>query len=283
MMRIVIGVVLVMVVSADPTRLFHWGGPGSDEGRFSAISGLDYSDGKVYVADLLNNRVQVLWENGTFIQAWEGPEPASVQVCGDDVFVSFGSTLVKFDKDGNRLTEWKSPAAPQSTFVAIACSEDKKEVYVTDTLQFKVWVFDRDDGQVLRSIGSKGDKDGQFLQPQGIIFKNGFVYVADSTNWNFQRFTGAGEFEDGWGGPRVEPFISVPVEMDLFKNVLFVAAYGNNMVFEFDLNGKFWKSFNVPEQPHGLAIDGTRVAISFEDRDKVEIWDISSEVESSAL
>lgn len=77
----------VMKFSRDGTFIKTWGRAGDGPGDFRephdiAIGG---SRGYVYVADRLNNRVQVFDQEGAFVAAWrQFGQPSSVYVDGDD-------------------------------------------------------------------------------------------------------------------------------------------------------------------------------------------------------
>jgi DNA-binding beta-propeller fold protein YncE len=66
-------------------------------------------------------------------------------------------------------------------------------VYVTDTMNCRVEVFDPD-LKYLRSFGSLGTSPGQFRRPKGIaVDAENVVYVVDSDFNNFQLFTSTGQ------------------------------------------------------------------------------------------
>lgn len=65
-------------------------------------------------------------------------------------------------------------------------------VYVSDTMNYRVQVFDRD-LTWLRSFGSLGVEPGRFRRPKGIaVDGDGIVYVVDSDFNNFQMFDDQG-------------------------------------------------------------------------------------------
>ena len=69
----------------------------------------------------------------------------------------------------------------------IAVGPDGK-VYVTDTMNYRVQVLDRD-LRFLRSFGSLGVNPGQFRRPKGIaVDRQNVIYVVDSDFNNFQMF-----------------------------------------------------------------------------------------------
>jgi DNA-binding beta-propeller fold protein YncE len=66
-------------------------------------------------------------------------------------------------------------------------------VYVSDTMNYRVQVLDRDLNFV-RSFGSLGVNPGQFRRPKGIaVDQENVVYVADSDFNNFQMFDTQGQ------------------------------------------------------------------------------------------
>ena len=66
-------------------------------------------------------------------------------------------------------------------------------LYVTDTMNFRVQVFDLD-GRYVSKIGEMGSSLGQFARPKGVgVDAEGNVYVADAAFNNFQIFDAAGE------------------------------------------------------------------------------------------
>ena len=79
-------------------------------------------------------------------------------------------------------------AAP--TNVAV---DSKGNLYVTDTWNHRVQVFDRR-GRFLRAFGSHGTRPGNFVRPKGIaVDSEGHVYVVDAEFNNFQVFTPDGQ------------------------------------------------------------------------------------------
>jgi len=56
-------------------------------------------------------------------------------------------------------------------------------VYVVDTFQHKVQVYDgKDRGKALFTFGDKGTENGQFDYPNGIAVKGNRFYVTDREN-----------------------------------------------------------------------------------------------------
>jgi len=65
-------------------------------------------------------------------------------------------------------------------------------LYVTDTLNFRVQIFDAS-GAIVKSIGSQGDGPGHLNRAKGVgVDSEGHVYVADTSFNNFQIFDSDG-------------------------------------------------------------------------------------------
>jgi len=100
-----------------------WGGHGTGDGQFNAVHGIDIDrNGRVYVADRLNKRVQVFDSNGKHLANWPNirfpnhvqvtnPAPGDTSTNGEQiVWVADNMTaeVLKFDTKGNRLFSWNA-------------------------------------------------------------------------------------------------------------------------------------------------------------------------------
>jgi len=147
------------------------------------------------------------------------------------------------------------------------------DVYVVDSLNHRVQVFDKD-GQFLRQWGGQGNGPGQFQEPWGIAVDSnaGVVYVCDTWNHRIQKFTLEGRFLTQWGAFGDSKGAAVGMEymfygprdivIDAAGN-LYVADTGNKRIMRFDPDGKFlgqWGGIGDGEgqfqEPVGLVIDG---------------------------
>ncbi len=78
--------------------------------------------------------------------------------------------------------------------------DDEGNIYVSDTLNFRVEVFDAE-GTFIRSFGKAGDGPGYFARPKGIaIDADGHVWVADEVQDRLQLFTPEGQLLMWIGG-----------------------------------------------------------------------------------
>jgi len=113
---------------------------------------------------------------------------------------SFCSSVV-FEKSwGVQGTKNGQFSDPQGIFV-----DGKDLVYVADTLNHRIQVFDKN-GKHKTSFGSYGSENGEFLFPHDIVVDSkGFIYVADSQNGRVQKFSSKNKFVKAWGSKGPEP------------------------------------------------------------------------------
>jgi len=120
------------------------------------------------------------------------------------------------------------------TYVALDSSGN---VYVTDTLNSRVQMFDPD-GKYLKSFGQRGNSWGMFDKPKGVAIDSfGNVYVADSGWSNVQIFNQKGQVLLFFGGRGPIPgLFKNPTAVAIDKsNHIYVADYLNHRVEEYRL------------------------------------------------
>jgi peptidylamidoglycolate lyase len=149
----------IMKFSRTGIFLMQWGTKGSGPGEFivpHAIA-LDH-EGRVYVADRQNDRVQVFDGNGRYLGEWKSKE------IGRPYAVRFGSDGTAYVADGG-----EQPKIPpdRSGFAVVS-----------------------PDGKQISRFGRWGNYDGQFEMAHAIaVASDGSVYVADITGKRVQKFT----------------------------------------------------------------------------------------------
>ncbi len=162
------------------------------------------SEGKVYIADQKNSRIQVFDLEGNYLFkiGSDGSDDAEFitpnDLCvdpNDNLFVADTSNnrIQKFDKDGNFLTKWGVNGTGDGQFSNPRgiCSDNSGDIFVSDTSNRRIQKFSND-GNFLTKWGTSGTGDGQFNLPNGLTFDGTNIIVADQNNHRFQVFSRGG-------------------------------------------------------------------------------------------
>jgi DNA-binding beta-propeller fold protein YncE len=149
---------------------------------------------------------------------------------------------------GGGFSEFKLP-----TMVAV---DDSGKVYVTDTLNARVQIFDAD-GKFVFTFGQTGSNWGEFDKPKGIALDTfGNIYVVD-TGWsNVQIFNQKGQVLLFFGGRGPVPgMMKNPISMVIDRqNHIYVGDYLNHRVNVYELvNTKADDSYITPPAPNPTA------------------------------
>jgi DNA-binding beta-propeller fold protein YncE len=211
----------VTVYSRDGKLLHEWGKTGTGPGEFEYPGGLAIApDGRVYIADQTNHRMQVLDPDGRFLAAWgkHGTNPGEF-AGNSNPKARAGPNFVALDSQGNVYTTEAMDGRVQKfradgTFVlAFGDLEDRPGSFGRDFESFgnmhgpvgiscdredRLWISAAggriqqftNDGHYLRGFGEEqGDEPGQFLAPHGLALDSrGDLYVVDAYNHRVQKF-----------------------------------------------------------------------------------------------
>jgi DNA-binding beta-propeller fold protein YncE len=132
------------------------------------------------------------------------------------------------------------------TYLAV---DDTGTLYVTDTLNSRVQVFDPD-GKYLKTVGQRGSAWGMFDKPKGVAVDGfGNVYVADGGWSNVQIFNPKGQVLLFFGGRGPIPgMLKNPTAIVIDKsNRIYVGDYLNHRVEVYQLvNTRAEDSFLKP-------------------------------------
>ncbi len=219
-----LGILLVYLWSyaqLTPSLVGKWGSLGEGPGEFNAPEGIALGpEGRIYVADTNNHRVQVFDAQGQFLFQW-------------------GSLCVLETKEG-----CSSLAGQFNTPEGLVYNPLSGIVYVADSGNHRIQAFSPE-GEFLFQWGSEGNAEGQFNNPVGLATdEEGRVYVADVVNHRVQVFDHAGKFLKAWGREGTEAGqFRFPSGIAIYKDSVYVTDNGNHRVQRFDLDGRFLNSW----------------------------------------
>jgi DNA-binding beta-propeller fold protein YncE len=138
-------------------------------------------------------------------------------------------TVKIFDMEGEligTIGDGKGSGPGQFLYPTYLAVDADGNLYVTDTLNARVQVFDAD-GQYVKSIGERGNAWGMFDKPKGVALDSfGNVYVVDSGWSNVQIFNEKGQVLLFFGGRGPVP--------GMLKNPTAIAIDGSNQIYVAD-------------------------------------------------
>ena len=133
---------------------------------------------------------------------------------------------------------------------------DSGEMFVVNGSGHYIQVMNKQQGNVLRTIGSNGSGNLQFKNPRSLILRGEMVYVADDNR--VQKFTTSGEFIStfgsyGSGDGQLNTPRGICIDPD---GIIYVSEHKNNRISVFNADESFdcHISGNM-NNPCGLAFD----------------------------
>lgn len=177
-------------------------GNGTTDLEFNSPTGIGVhpTNGRIYIADSFNNRVQVLdaelrlitmfgekgYDDGQFVD----PYDISFDSTGNCYVADASNHRVQvFSENGEYIRQFGKKGTGEGEIgdcTSIAIESDI--VYIADENNSRISLFTTD-GCFLTSFGKKGKEPGQFDRPYGICVDNsGQVYVSDHMNDRIQVF-----------------------------------------------------------------------------------------------
>ena len=162
--------------------------------------------------------------------------------CGEAVISESNRHRVSiFDKKGQKIRKFVSHAdSPhQMKCPAGLAIDEKNNIYVSS--EHKLQKF-TSSGELIKCIGQKGRKEGEFDDPRGLMLYNNQVYVCEFNNHRIQVFDLDLDFIGSHGTGRGEFDAPLDVKFDTAGN-MYIAEYGNTRVQVMDITGHFIRSF----------------------------------------
>ena len=127
--------------SPDGELQLSWGEPGDGPGQFEIPHDVDiYKDGRVFIADRQNNRIQIFDPHGNYLKEWTGFQlPCAVYIGRDErIYVpELRSRLSILDMEGNLLVRWGGEKSDDpGMFRAPHCAalDSHGDLYIGETL-----------------------------------------------------------------------------------------------------------------------------------------------------
>ncbi|XP_070572089.1 tripartite motif-containing protein 2-like [Ptychodera flava] len=178
------------------------GSRGGAKGQFNFPHSVAINkDGDIVTADRGNNRLQITCTKGRFkkmlkfTQFKEPFMPCDIAISSDNTYYSLDSgnkQVIVSDENGSVIRSFGENELKDPQCIAISPVDGK--VYVTDGSDDCVRVYTKR-GKYLRSFGSKGEGQGEFKGPKGIVVgSTGMVFVADYYNKRIQVFNSRDQY-----------------------------------------------------------------------------------------
>ena len=127
--------------TAGGELLFSWGAPGkTGEGEFHVPHGVwVHTDGRVFVADRENDRIQIFSPDGTCLEQWtDFARPCDIYVDGDDTMfvVELDGFVSIVTIEGKRITRWDPPTeGPHGTGAHALWLDSRGDMYINRNLE----------------------------------------------------------------------------------------------------------------------------------------------------
>ena len=235
-------------------------GFGGGNGQSIGCNGIAVdASGNLYVADLVEARVQKLTSAGVYSRQWGWASTANGQFRGPvsvtadsvgNIYVAdaFNQRIQKFDSSGNYVTKWGNAGTGNGQFqmpISITAGYGDA-IYVSDMMANRVQKF-TSAGVFSSKFGAAGSGNGQFAGPACLdAASNGNVYVVDTGNQRVQYFKAGGAYigqfgsglQSGWG-------------VAVTTNQVFVTDNNQCKVLKYGLTGTPAGSFGSEGQGYG--------------------------------
>ncbi len=191
--------------------------------------------GYLYVADVERKQVVIFDSDRNFVQAigeQDQFKPTDVFVYDNKIWVANfeDNAIMIYDVESYSFISRFPDAnvgnedflySPTNLFVT------DSRVYVSDFGDFKIKVYTHE-GQFIMSVGSYGNRIGQFVRPKGIaVDSSSNLYVVDAGFENIQIFNKDGKLLMYFGGPYKKPgdmYLPAKVNLD-YNNLEYFEHY----------------------------------------------------------
>ncbi|HET6716302.1 MAG TPA: HYR domain-containing protein, partial [Nitrososphaeraceae archaeon] len=237
-----------------------WGSFGKGNGRFDGQNDVDPFNGRVYVADYANHRIQVFDTKGNYITKWGtyGEENGQIHKASaltvapsGNIYLSdqFNYRIQEFSSNGTFVTAWGTKGEGDGQFLHphVPGVDSEGNIYVSDRDLANVQKFTKD-GKFIMKWAEEGSEDGQLSKPESVIIdSHDNIYVADFGNHRIQKFSNDGQFILKWGTKGVgDGEFNGPAGLSIDRNDnIYVTDRNNNRIQVFTADGTFLTKFGI--------------------------------------
>lgn len=231
--------------------------------------------GDLFVSDM-TGRIQRFDAEGRFITAWQMPEidrgrpkGMACDSLGRIVVVEPHYARVNhFTPEGDLVLQWGRHGTnlTQLAFPRSAAIGADGEIFISEFgVCERIQCFSRDGSRGLNGWGAPGIGPGEFNRPEGLAFREGRLFVADSCNHRIQVFNGEGRFLRAYGTAGNGPGnMSYPYDIAVDEvGLQFVCEFGNSRIQVFDRRDRVVEVIGEPgsapgqfHNPWSVALDG---------------------------
>ena len=179
-------------IEADMRLVAKVGSEGSGVGQFDYPLGLTVStNGDVFVADYINNRIQILDDSlhfQRFITHQTMKLPYDVKLTPDEVYVLCKDSpcILVFSRAGEKIRSLITRGTGMQIGTAdFFCLDRKQNLLICDWENHQIRIFSKE-GTHLHTIGEPGHEVGMLYGPRGIVLTKDLKLLIVSMNNNYR-------------------------------------------------------------------------------------------------
>ncbi|MFZ2540154.1 MAG: 6-bladed beta-propeller [Gallionella sp.] len=169
-------------------------------------SGAVDDQGRVFVTDIGRGAVYVFNKPAGQLEVWDWARTNTRFIAPIGMALSAQGEIWVADAELHSVFRLDSKGKPVGEFghdvlvrpTGLARDAQHGRIYVADTHAHDVKVFS-DEGKLIKIIGRRGEKDGEFNFPTHLAFAAGKLYVSDTLNSRIQIFDAEGKIITKFG------------------------------------------------------------------------------------